>query len=136
MNMKTAFLLLFSASAAFAALPTFEGADRMDLPAARVKPGKAQVMLDVAFAKGWHLNPDAPLQYSLDGAKMKKVKPAKLPVTIAYETAGRNALDLGVIIAYCKVDKSVCKQKKVVLHQPFTADPAAPSKLTLKLQAD
>src|SRR5260221_405222 len=72
------FLLLIAA-----ANPRFEDAEKITLPAAALKPGKAALILEISFPKGWHLNAAAPLQYSLDGGKTVKVKPPKLPLKMA-----------------------------------------------------
>ena len=134
-SLLAAFLAVGTASAA--ALSVFEDAEKVDLPAAAVNPDQARLVLDITFAPGWHLNPEAPFKYSLDGAKIVSLKKPRLPLRLALAAARKSAIDVGVVMAYCRNDgKGVCKQKRVLFHQPLRPDPKGPDKVTIHYKAD
>jgi sugar lactone lactonase YvrE len=126
------------------AKPSFDGATKVDLAAADVKPadGKVRLKVELMLPEGYKLNPLAPLRYLVESSeaggcvardvvgKLVSVKePAssfEIELPLRAET-GSDQLAVSLVYYYCQEgSEGVCKAGSVVWQLPLRLSATAP----------
>ncbi len=122
-------------------------AERMELPAQKLRVGDSTVVIDVELPPGYHLNPNAPQRYAVSiqqGAEEPKTPsvnanqtgqgvalPIRVPVGVG---AGPAVIRASFSLVYCREDNTgVCRIKTLQWQAPVEAvnDASAPNEIKL-----
>lgn len=146
------FVWLFQCSMVYGlSIPTAEE-ETIIVPVQQVKAGVAgHLRIDLHFPTGYHLNPRAPLQYSVQvtGAGLniaaqdreRQLLAPSLPLTIPFQTAMSHhdtAVDIDLTFYYCRADDTgVCVIQSVRWHALLHISPAGQTTTpTISYQAE